>query len=1053
MDYICYQYLYHSGESSRFLFGFLIPFAHEFDLPANNIKLTNNNIKLTNNISLEYRYINEDQYQQFVNPNIYDFSILGFIHTVSLGIKSKISSFFSQQRFGNPIFSSDKYINLWIEDYSSLPLDNLNAILDDLNQYCNPFFPKYSILNTPHSIPLGSFLIMENSTILQEEFVSTDHSFKPDDSNQFPFSIKFHSFLINNGYTARVKLFSVADDIMVNEIFSITEETKLFTLDNICPEQIIEIFDVEGNSIYDEHLTRIVEISLGMQVLDEGATLLKDKLSEKNPSLQKLPTNNILSTNTSSIVETDLKTEYNKSQRAIRATQKDPLLLKKENHAPRSFWFEKMSDPDAVSKITGLIGSAEKSYIFDPFFSSRIVKNKDRKNAIDDNAFLITNRLYGNVSIITSQNNSQDLINIAKSLFPIHKNRLSLSINTTNSNSLHDRYIVLENNSERTLYSLTNSLSSTMKDLPIGINEILGDAKSKALPYLDNILSKSNCVYSKTFDALSITQKNEWYEKLYIQPLLKEIPKDEEDYILRADTIPILKKNFNSSQDSISIKLLGIAEISLHILIDYHEFCEFFNSLIECHQDEISLEEITTFLINQKFYTPAPYLVVNLRIPNQLDISSYEKLYTWQRFPSRDYDIENNIPHSYARLLQQLYCIATEKLFEYFINTKHYSLQQIFMNIIAKSQIIEPLSMISSTSSPVKLLSLIKLLKPIQDMDEQTKKTILNSDIPKHLLCIILVSKSWENQKNKNFTQEYLDFINNFVDFDIQALTDEDNNYLSRYSEQLLQILPRLNNFNLELSKKVIKFYLNKEQSICHTLTSNSDVLNSLLVLISKITENDKGRFLKTLVNSVDLNTKYTLVTSPLSQKLFSYNVFAVKNRIVQIMLYIFARSSDNEKVLENTLDKIIHSLSLSLERKYSPYINLNFLLLHGFFSIILSNEKLVTPKYNKLLEYLRKTDPFSIFYNLYNRADLKSLFHQIKALIEYIHQYSDDSTYSNDKQFITIHACEIILLLSSRYLSEVDQNKLETYIETTVNQIFTGIFSISFNKEVADDR
>ena len=1043
MNYLCYRYLYHTSEAPpRFLFGFLAPSPYKIDIMP-----TSPSVKLTESLSLEYTYIHEDKYPVFVNEDICDFSILGFNSETPLKIKNIATSFFSQQRFEVPIFSSNKYTNWWLEDYSDLPPQDIMILLQELNKYCSPFFPKYSILNTPHSLPLGSFLIMTDSTSLQEKLVSTDTTFKPDSNNQFPFSITFHRSIINNGHTVRVRLISVANDIMINKIASIDTETKSYKLDNLCPKQIIEIFDETGNSIYDEHRTRIVSFSLRTRVSGGGHTLLQDRLSDKTPSLQELKYEDHMRYNSVSSIN-DIKIQhlkkYNQHQKDLLDLRRESVPEDQKVITPQTFWYEKMSNEAAVTKIVELVRSAKKTYIFDPFFSSKIVKDKDNKDVIDDNPFLILNRLSGDVSIITSQKTSGELPDIVKSYSPLYKGRLILSIQT--APSLHDRYLLLRNDSEYTIYSLTNSLSSTMKESPIGINEIVGEAKQQALIYLTNIIASSKELYPHNIKPIENTN---WWEHSYTKELFRDAITDIDN--ITADIIPILQKNFDSSSLSISIRLLGIGEMLSYIHTDYKEFLDFYNSLIEQYVDEISLEEITQFLIDSQYYTPMPYSIVQMTLPCDLNIESYEMLENFQRFPSHYYDRENNIPDGYTELLKQVYYTVPDKIFEYFLKSKHYALQQILRSVIAESQIENPISMIKSNTAPVQLLSLIQLLKPFNDMDNTTKKAILDSGIPNHLLFIILISNSYGNQQDNKFTTEYLECLDTLVLFDGSLLTEEDDKYLTRYSEQLLDILPQLKNFNSKLAEQIIYLYLQKDSNIWYTITTNHKVLHSLLIIIDKITEQDKGKFLIKLFKEMELDDRYLLVTTPLAQELFSYDIFGNSNRIVKIMLYLFSRSSDNEKVLTSVLDNIINSLSLSLEQKYSPYINLNFLLLHGFFYIITYYPQLNTERPKQLLEQLKNTSPFTMFYDLYQQENVNSLLLQIERLILYIHEFSDNSTYSNDKNFITTHICDTIIMLIQKYNNDEQKTILET-LEAIVNNTFKGLFSISFSREEADN-
>lgn len=338
--------------------------------------------------------------------------------------------------------------------------------------------------------------------------------------------------------------------------FPSTEKLELFSQIHIT---IYSLFNEEYVRQYEEMQHLVRRVNFGMNVSGGSSKLRQNRfLNKKNEEVSISEHMETFSTN-DEIDWTDL--DYNYKE----------LLFGKDSKYLKSCFFDNtvQGREEFHSWISYLLDSAKEVFIIDPFFD--IAGLKDFDSCCSNNnlklRILTTNpkknkRDPSKIVENTEKEKKQNL-EIHKYIYTLFPNSLVYFVDR---DTLHDRFLIIDNGRETQYYSFSNSWNGTVNNYPLFIQEMSLETSLKTKDFYSKYFSDSYLqAKSKPLIKKSpINKKKEKITKKHTTEILKKIKSPDYKYNTEqfiSDFVYLFKSSYQGKVDENDILQLCIKEL------------------------------------------------------------------------------------------------------------------------------------------------------------------------------------------------------------------------------------------------------------------------------------------------------------------------------------------------------------------------------------------------------------------------------------------------------------------------------------------------------------
>lgn len=1052
-NYIAYRYSISTNNARTFLFGFLMPYNYYIDTSHYSKKI-DINVAKNYNLEIECSVLDTETYDIFtskVSDGLFSFELLKFDCNEGCDkekdILYKTEAFLEVPKYDETVISSHKYTNLWLFD--DLADIDFKFILPTMNDYARLFFIKKTSMQRGIA-PFGSFFIMKDTMILKEDFISTRVDLKKP-----RFSLELSENYDFTNHKAHLILNSAAHQVVVNKIIYLSgEKTKCIDVSEPVPEQTIEIFNSSGDLIYFEHSTRLMKVGIGGSIMGQEITI-DDKFSKKNSSSKTVNTT-LIKTN----MNVDITDIFKKNYKPF-YDYTDKLYGKinsKEERCEESYWFEKMSNEDCISKIRELVSEVDEAVFVDPYFESLDSLDSPEKDKITlentQNLFAILVRLKGKVTIISATQNANFLkgqCNNSTDIFS--KIGLSITLKKSDKSNLHDRYLLLKKNNKYTLYSLTTSLNASMSGNPLGIFSISGETKERIVKYIKELLCNSQEVYNTE---ISKKEHRESFEnKEYLKELIGDINLDE-SYI---------KDNFSEIKDKFyelkikdeNIALLALAEIVARILPSSDDYKEVKNILLDTigsMNNKIDfIKKVEKYLVEKYFVDKKGFILAEkINIPEEFTMETYKEVSLLEQHAR----CHVGDLCGWGELLFILFELEPDSFMDWSKNANN-DLKKYVYQVIYRGCHSSPKKILECNNIFLKLLALHNMLDGVLTTDNLEKvdsviDKAINAEIPPNLIyCIIVYNHHSFDVNNKNYDEKFISLLKN----DIFADMIGDSNFGS-FKKDLFDTLDISNKFWIVLfkhmvesnlidkkqsTKLVIEFftrYFDKPHSIFwFSLSSDYTKIYDITNIIKLFDSTNKKKILQELLAILNIESDYKKTSMPLFNYVTSHTINSELSLKINIFLYVFCVCAENSV---DYIYKPINALMNMKKNKTIFNVHMIFLFIKGIFYSLINKKDSIKNDESIIIffEYLKSDEELKFFYDIYNKSYSEEA---LNNLFDLISEFRIKKIYPNDEEALLNISLNIICsIICNKY--EDDKNTMKgilNSIENKTNEYFNN--------------
>ncbi|MEI0564391.1 hypothetical protein [Brachyspira pulli] len=1050
--YICYIYRLILCNDKIFLFGFVIKcdnFCFLDKLPVFN----------DSEIEISFSILDENEYNEFINKYVND-NIFSFDLLKQNGNEMDIK-YISEAKLNKPkdsysFISLHKFKKLFINDYDFGNIDMSN-IVEKLKKYAAPFFYN-------NSIPIGSFYIMKNNILFYNPPFKVNVDIYSSEVN-----LSFDDSVVSN--TARLIIYSNNDEIIFDSIINIDSLEKDITMSMLPTGYSLEIFYETGESIYYENYHLLLEIDLKMHIMQNMLTI-SDILSKKNKDLKKIslrddPIHSKISY-INKINNTKLK-DYIIYNQYI----EDKFINERSDYIKlngiESYWFEKISSTECINKIIELVKESDEAVFIDPYFDAfDDLNDKNTNMNSTQNMMVLINRLVGNITIITTSNNSNYLSSQLSNIWKLFKlTNTNIILKTINNVKMHDRYLLLKKGNNVLLYSITNSINSVMGEYPLGIFSINILKNDKLIDYIYYILNNS----IEFFNMRDVIKNNKKIDgNKYIKYLIDDIENNTIDDVLKNNINGFIEKYNKLKNDDEIIAFLALSAILANINEkDYPILTDIFNKYIKLISDKTELLiKMEKYLFDNHYKKLGVTLtysnsLLDIIKKDELSIENYIEISKSCNFPQRGrFDI-----YSWMIFLKSLYRINSDSIVNYIkkSNINGGELQIDALNIIIN----EYFYLDENTNVNTNIMKMILMYKVIALID---KKNCLDMNLIQEKInvlkklkipnSIIFSSFIYSDIFFENGRTELNSIVDDFIKLDIfKNIINKSNisdiiKVLKNHDILNLQILNKIinsdlvENNNVDTKIKLLNMYFKHNTNIWNAIFNDLYYIYHICILLCSL--GDSKSSLKVLNNLLKISNISSIDDELLCVPIFYKisNQYFDKDNLkekVCIILYLFTEIIEDSKYF---IDKVI-TIYLNIHSGFICVSELiEFIMLKSVFNCYYCDEinNINNNSFKQFLEELQKDNNLKAIYDIFNDYSNYS-YDSLKLLFDYIDCISKKSNIENLKRYLIDIVFKIIYSILKNKIE--DQNKLKIELNKLIN-IINNILKDMYNGDISID-